>query len=142
MNEYTAPSDLEMLAAARRPIPDRTERPKQETGFGVNDAPSMCHAILSALPPGDYDLRARVTDFFDRIMIVSGKHTVDCSLLHAYKETPKELEAHIERMQREECAFVVAKYVVQSWKDAKIDGWHMRELTTQACVIKPRPIRE
>jgi hypothetical protein len=133
--------DLDLLAAARRPIPGQTTETKQGTGFGVNDAPSMCRDILLAIPAEDYDLRARVTEFFDRIMVVTGKHTVDCSLLYAYKETPKELEAHIERGQREECAIVVAKYVVQAWKDIQVDGHRMRELTTQAVVVKPRPVR-
>jgi hypothetical protein len=133
-------NDLDLLAAANRPVPDRTERSKQETGFVVNDAPSMCHAILRAIPAEDYDLRARVTDFFDRIMVVSGKHTVDESLLRIYNGKIDDLLEHIERQQRDECAFVVAKYAVQAWKNVNIDGYCMRELTTQACVIKPRPI--
>jgi hypothetical protein len=135
-------NDLDLLAAVNRPIPDRTERPKPETGFGVNDAPRMRDAILRAIPAEDYDLRARVTDFFDRVMIVTGKHTVDEMLIRNYRDKADYMLEMVERHQREEAAIVVAKYVVQAWKDVKHDGYFMRELTTQACVIKPRPIRD
>lgn len=133
-------NDLDLLAAARRPIPEK-EEPEPETPMGEVDAARMCREILLAIPSCDYDLRARVTDFFDRIVIVTGKHVVDPQLLYAYRETSKDMEEHVERQQRDEAAHVLAKYVVQAWKDAKVNGYLMRELTTQVAVIKPRIVR-
>lgn len=129
-------NDLDLLAAVHRPIP---EKPKPDVYEQAEiDAPRMCRDILLAIPADNYELRNRVTNFFSRVIVVSGKHVVDEQLLHAYHGKPDELLGHVERQQRQEAAIVVSKYAVQAWKNVKDDGYPLRELTTQVVIIKPR----
>lgn len=95
-------------------------------------------AILNAIPAEDYELRNRVTKFFEGMRVLTLKHTVDDMMMQTDRWPANELKLYIMRSQKDEVAAEVENYMTQEWRRDRIDGIILHELTTSIVVFKER----
>lgn len=100
------------------------------------------HELLQALPADAYELRDKVTKYFERVTTLNLMSHFDSSLFETYRTNRGNVKEHSERLAEEGLVGSAKRFVDHSWKvDLGPWGKNIETLWSQLTVVKPAGLR-